>query len=131
MTLPEGYRLSHDPADQQIDVIHGYLHTCYWSPGVPRDLVQKAVMNSLCVGVFDPTGAQAGFARLVTDHVSFGYDPAVPVLSQTTSQALRRVSVPSRPYRPLQQSPVSVEGSSCLQLSGTEERHREKSSRSE
>jgi GNAT superfamily N-acetyltransferase len=88
MTLPEGYRLSHDPADQQIDVIHGYLHHCYWSPGVPRDLVQKAVSNSLCAGVFDPSGAQVGFARMVTDHVSFGYLADVFVLEAHRGKGL-------------------------------------------
>jgi GNAT superfamily N-acetyltransferase len=88
MTLPDGYHLSFDQADLQIDVIHDYLYHCYWSPGVPRDMVETAVRNSLCVGVFDPSGAQVGFARLVTDHVSFGYLADVFVLEAHQGKGL-------------------------------------------
>ena len=82
MILPDGYRLSLDPADLQLEVIHGYLHRSYWSPGIAMPLVEKAVRNSLTVGAFAPSGAQVGFARMVTDHVSFGYLADVFVLEE-------------------------------------------------
>jgi GNAT superfamily N-acetyltransferase len=80
--LPPGYRLSHNPADLQLDVIHGYLARSYWSPEIPRHAVEKAVRNSLTAGVFAPSGAQVGFARMVTDQTSFGYLADVFVLEE-------------------------------------------------
>jgi ribosomal protein S18 acetylase RimI-like enzyme len=82
VNLPPGYRLSHDPADLQMDVIHGYLARSYWSPGIPRHVVEKAVRNSLTAGVYAPSGAQVGFARMITDHTSFGYLADVFVLEE-------------------------------------------------
>ena len=86
--LAPGYRLSHDPADLQLEVIHGYLSRSYWSPGIPRHLVAKAIEHSLTVGAFAPSGAQVGFARMVTDHVSFGYLSDVFVLEQHRGKGL-------------------------------------------
>jgi GNAT superfamily N-acetyltransferase len=58
----------------QIDVIHGFLSRSYWSPGIRRDLVEKAIANSLVLGVFeDATGAQVAFARVITDQATFAY----------------------------------------------------------
>lgn len=71
--LPAGYRLSDDKAELQVDAIHGFLTTSYWSPGIPRRVVERAIEHSWCVGVYDPAGAQVGFARLVTDRATFAY----------------------------------------------------------
>lgn len=71
-----------DPADLQFDVIHGYLSRSYWSPGIPREIVEKAASHSLCVGAYGPGGGQVGFARLATDHATFGYLADVFVLEE-------------------------------------------------
>ena len=80
MALPIGYRISLDPADLQLVVIHGYLTRSYWSPGIPREVVEKAVAHSLVAGAYGPDGVQVGFARLATDHATFGYLADVFVL---------------------------------------------------
>lgn len=70
----EGYRLSFDKSDLQRDRIFEYLSSSYWSPGIRRDLVERAIENSLCIGIFEEeTGDQIGFARLVTDYGRFAY----------------------------------------------------------
>jgi len=72
---PQGrdtYRISLDPAELQLDVIHGFLAASYWSPGVPRAAVARAIQHSLVVGAYLGT-EQVGFGRMVTDHTSFGY----------------------------------------------------------
>ena len=61
---------SHELAD--LATIHGFLTTSYWSPGVPRATVEKAIAGSLCIGAFRGE-AQIGFARLVTDRATFAY----------------------------------------------------------
>ena len=93
MTLPKGYRLSHDPAELQLDVIHSYLSQSYWSPGIPRHAVERAVRHSLTVAGFDRSGAQVGFARMVTDQASFGYLADVFVLEAHCGKGLARAMV--------------------------------------
>jgi GNAT superfamily N-acetyltransferase len=55
-----------------LDAIHAYLSVSYWSPGIPRDVVARAIGGSLCFGLFDPE-RQVGFARVVTDRATFAY----------------------------------------------------------
>ena len=93
MSLPDGYRLSSDPADLQIEAIHAYLVRSYWSPGIPLRTVAKAILNSVCVGAYGPDGAQVGFARLVTDHATFAYLADVYVLEAHRGKGLSRALV--------------------------------------
>jgi hypothetical protein len=80
MSLPEGFRISLDPGELQLEVIHGYLTSSNWSLGIPMHAVEGAVRNSLVAGAYEPSGVQVGFARVVTDHASFGYLADVFVL---------------------------------------------------
>jgi len=73
------YTISTDPARLDLDVIHGFLYHCYWSPGVPREVVAKAIHHSLCFGLYEENN-QVGFARVVTDYTSFAYLADVFVL---------------------------------------------------
>ena len=93
MSLPDGYRLSMDPADLQIAAIHAYLARSYWSPGIPKETVAKALAHSLCIGAYGPDGAQVGFARIATDHATFGYLADVYVLEEHRGKGLSRAMV--------------------------------------
>ncbi|HEU4952448.1 MAG TPA: GNAT family N-acetyltransferase [Holophagaceae bacterium] len=93
MTLPAGYRVSLDPAELQLDAIYAYLVRSYWSPGIPKATVAKALAHSLCAGAYGPDGAQVGFARLVTDHATFGYLADVYVLEEHRGLGLSRALV--------------------------------------
>ncbi len=33
----DSFTLSTDPVRLDLDMIHGYLSTCYWARGIPRD----------------------------------------------------------------------------------------------
>jgi GNAT superfamily N-acetyltransferase len=69
-----GYEISTDRARLDLDAIHRFLsEDAYWSPGVEREVVERALANSLCFGLHAPDGAQAGFARAVTDRATFAY----------------------------------------------------------
>ena len=86
-----GYEISSDSARLDIDAIHAYLTRSYWSPGIPRDIVERAARNSLCFGVFEtPTGAQVGFTRVVTDHATFAYLCDVYVLEEHRGRGLSK-----------------------------------------
>jgi GNAT superfamily N-acetyltransferase len=66
------YEITTDPARFDVDAIHAFLTQSYWSPGIPRATVARAIVNSLCFGVFSQ-GQQVGFARMVTDKTTFAY----------------------------------------------------------
>jgi GNAT superfamily N-acetyltransferase len=87
--FPVEYEISADPARLDLDAIHAYLTRSYWSPGIPRDIVERAIRHSLCLGAYAaPGGAQVGFARVVTDQATFAYLCDVYVLEQHRGHGL-------------------------------------------
>lgn len=66
------YEISTDVARFDIDAIHAFLSQTYWSKGIPRHTIERAIANSLCFGVFHESG-QVGFARVITDKATFAY----------------------------------------------------------
>ena len=64
-------------------VIHEFLTQSYWSPGIARETVERAIAGSLNFGVYRSVGKvsrQIGFARVVTDGATFAYFADVFVL---------------------------------------------------
>ncbi len=85
----QDYTLSDAPARLDLDAIPGFLSRSYWSPGIPRATVARAIANSLCFGVYLGT-TQVGFARLVTDRATFAYLADVYVLEPHRGRGLSR-----------------------------------------
>jgi GNAT superfamily N-acetyltransferase len=86
---PASYSVSLDKNRLQVDVVHDFLSRSYWSPGIPRATVERAIANSLCAGAYaHGDGRQVGFARLVTDHATFGYLADVFVLPEHRGHGL-------------------------------------------
>jgi GNAT superfamily N-acetyltransferase len=83
------YEISTDPSRLQLEAIHAYLTRSYWSPGIPRDVVARAIANSLCFGIYQGD-SQVGFARVVTDKASFAYLADVYVLEEHRGQGLSK-----------------------------------------
>ena len=68
--MPE-YEISTDPSRLNLEMIYHFLaEESYWSPGIPRAVVERAIRNSICFGVYRGA-AQIGFARVVTDKATF------------------------------------------------------------
>jgi GNAT superfamily N-acetyltransferase len=67
-----GYRISTDPSELDLGVVHGYLKESYWAAGIPEDVVRRSIKNSLCFGVYRDA-EQVGFARVITDRATFAY----------------------------------------------------------
>ncbi|MEW5836882.1 MAG: GNAT family N-acetyltransferase [Pseudomonadota bacterium] len=64
------------------DMIHAFLtEQAYWSRGIPRETVERAIEGSLCFGGY-LDGRQVAFARVVTDGATFGYLSDVFVLPE-------------------------------------------------
>lgn len=85
--LMNDYDISCDPTRLDLDVIHGFLTTSYWSPGIPKATVKRAIDNSICFGVYKDA-QQVGFARVITDKTSFAYLADVFVLEPHRGQGL-------------------------------------------
>lgn len=64
--------LSDDRARLDVARIHGWLASSYWSPGIERALVERAIAGSHCLGAYRDD-QQVGFARLITDRATFGW----------------------------------------------------------
>jgi GNAT superfamily N-acetyltransferase len=69
---PQALEVDCDPARLDMDLIHAFLSTSYWSAGIPREVVERAVRNSLPFGMYED-GKQVGFARVITDRTTFAY----------------------------------------------------------
>jgi GNAT superfamily N-acetyltransferase len=74
--------ISNKHEDMDLDMIHHYLSEVgYWSPGISRDRVERAMKGSLPFGLF-LDGQQVAYARVVSDYVSFAYLGDVFVLPE-------------------------------------------------
>lgn len=69
---PTQYEISTDSSRFDLDLIHRFLSNSYWAEGIPREIVERSIENSLCFGVFD-RDQQVGFARVITDRATFAY----------------------------------------------------------
>jgi ribosomal protein S18 acetylase RimI-like enzyme len=64
--------LSTDRARLDVDAILAMLHASHWGGAMTRDILERAVENAVCVGVY--RGAeQWAFARAVTDLATYAY----------------------------------------------------------
>lgn len=56
-----------------LDFVHRFLATeSYWAEAIPREVLERAIANSLCFCVHRGD-RQVAFARVITDYATFGY----------------------------------------------------------
>ncbi len=92
MWKQDGYIISTDRTLLDIHVIHQFISTeSYWGIGRSREAMEKAMNNSaFCFGLYDANSQmkQIGFARVVSDLLTFGYIADVFILSEYRGKAL-------------------------------------------
>jgi len=66
------FSISTDRERLSLDVIHGFLTSCYWAKGISREVVARSIAHSLCFGIYEGC-AQVGFARVVSDFATMAY----------------------------------------------------------
>ncbi|WP_160060700.1 GNAT family N-acetyltransferase [Psychromonas sp. L1A2] len=88
--MVSGYSISSNPKEMDLSVIHGYLSSSYWAKGIPLQVMEKAVNNSLCFGVFTNTGEQVAFARMITDYATSAYLADVFVLEKHRGKGISK-----------------------------------------
>ncbi len=82
------FLVSTDPARLNIDVIYEFLTNCYWAKGIPREVVVRSIEHALCFGVYDGSGSQVGFARVISDFATIAYVGDVFVLDTHRGRGL-------------------------------------------
>ena len=84
----DGYTISTDKTRLDIPAIHSYLSDeAYWSQGIPLEIVERGIKNSLCFGLYQGE-TQAGFARVISDYASFAYLCDVFILEPFRAEGL-------------------------------------------
>jgi len=69
-----GFTISDDTARFDRDRAYGWIsRESYWAAGIPRATFDKALTNSLVIGVYAADGTMAAMARVVTDRATFGW----------------------------------------------------------
>jgi GNAT superfamily N-acetyltransferase len=84
------FEISTNPARLDLALIHEFLAGTYWSPGIPRDIVERAIGGSLNFGAY-VGAAQVGFVRVVTDRATFAYLCDVFVLEAWRGQGVSKL----------------------------------------
>ena len=84
----DGYLITTDSARLDREAIWRFLRTSYWSPGIAREQVDRAIENSMPFGLLGAAGEQAGFARVVTDRSRFAWLADVFVLGAHRGRGL-------------------------------------------
>jgi GNAT superfamily N-acetyltransferase len=84
------FLISTDRDRLDLDVIHGFLTNCYWAKGIPPEVVARSIEHALCFGVYDGSGAQVGFARVVSDFATVAYLGDVFILESHRGRGLSK-----------------------------------------
>ena len=84
----EDFTVSTDPGRLDVHAIHAFLVTSYWAEGILREVLERALRNSLCFGLYDGEGRQIGLARVITDGATYAYLCDVYVLPEWRGRRL-------------------------------------------
>lgn len=82
------YLISTDPARLDGAAVHAFLTKAYWCAGISRSLLDRALANSLCFGLYYRDREQVGLSRVVTDYSTFAYLCDVYVLETHRGKGL-------------------------------------------
>ena len=80
--------ISTDRARIDVDAVLGMLRASHWGGGMTRRSLERAIANSVCVGVYDAGGRQLAFARAVTDLATYAYLTDVIVAEDARGRGL-------------------------------------------
>lgn len=88
--MSNSYRVTTDQREFDLQSIHQFLSSTYWSKNIPQATLFKAIEHSLCFSVLSAVNKQVGFARLVTDKATFAYLADVYILPEYRGKGLSK-----------------------------------------
>ena len=68
----DNFTISTDPARLDMDAVCDFLARAYWAAGRPRERTERALSNSLGLGL-SAGEKQIGLARIISDYAVFAY----------------------------------------------------------
>ena len=83
------YCISTDKSRLNVDLIHNFLSSTYWTAAMTLDSVKRTIAGSLCFGVYQAP-EQIGFARIITDSATFAYLADVFILEAYRGRGLSK-----------------------------------------
>ena|SRR5450432_1711852 len=83
----DAYRITTDPEEIDRAAARAYLARSYWAEGVPQEIVDRSIDNSLAFALFEEE-KQIGFARVISDRATFAYIADVYVLEEYRGRGL-------------------------------------------
>lgn len=84
------FLISTDRARLDLAVIYDFLTNSYWAKGIPQEVVARSIEHSLCFGIYDGNGSQAGFGRVVSDYATVAYLGDVFVIESHRGRGLSK-----------------------------------------
>ncbi len=66
------FLISSDRAQLDLGATLRLLHSTHWGANMPLPLLEKAVANSVCFGMYH-SGRQIGFGRVISDLATYAY----------------------------------------------------------
>ena len=81
------HAISADPSRLDRSLVARFLAGSYWAKGIPQEVVDRSIENSLCFGVYAGQ-EQLGFARVITDFTTFAYLADVFILEGSRGKGL-------------------------------------------
>lgn len=87
------FLISTDIALLDRDAIYAELSTSYWSPDIPREVVERGLDNCMVFGLYDTSTrprTQVGLARVITDKATFAYLSDVYITKTYRGQGLSK-----------------------------------------
>ena len=124
--------LSTDRSLIDIDAVLDMLLRSHWGGALTRDILERAIPNSVCVGIYEGT-RQLAFARAITDLATYAYLSDVivhedargrglgswmieSILGHPDLQRLRRIALFTRDARELYERYGFAEGSTSTSI---------------
>jgi GNAT superfamily N-acetyltransferase len=79
--------ISTERAKMDVSMVQEFLAKSYWSKGISKAQVCRSMDNSLCFGIF-LADRQVGFARVITDKVTYAYIADVFIIAEFRNRGL-------------------------------------------
>ena len=81
--------ISTDRARLDVDAVLAMLRDTHWAHSMEREVLERAIANSLCVGVYE-NGRIVAFSRAVTDLATYAYLTDVVVAADQRGRGFGR-----------------------------------------
>jgi GNAT superfamily N-acetyltransferase len=87
------YHISIDKGLLDKGFINAFIQNSYWGKERTMEQTITTIENSVCFGLYTQDKEQIGFARIVTDHVFFGYIMDVIIAESHQGKGLGKVII--------------------------------------